>query len=267
MQTLNDKTAIVTGAGSGIGAGIASVLAADGATVVVADVDGDRAATTAAAIEHDGGRAVACVCDVSRDADVQALVEATVDETGRVDILASNAGIYPIASIEDTTEELWDRVMAVNAKASWLLMRAVAPVMRRQRYGRIVVTSSVTGPRTAMAGLAHYAASKAALMGLVRAAALELGADGVTVNAVLPGTVDTEGLRASAGGTGFFEVMLPSIPVGRVAAPTDLGWAVRLLASAEAGYITGQGLIVDGGQSVSEGGTSNEQVELLGNPA
>ena len=118
-----------------------------------------------------------------------------------------------------------------------------------------------------MAGLSHYAASKAAVMGLVRAAALELAADGVTVNAVLPGTVDTDGLRASAGGTGFFEIMLPSIPVGRVAAPTDLGWAVRLLASAEAGYITGQGLIVDGGQSVSEGGTSNAQIEVLGNPS
>jgi len=265
VQTLNDRTAIVTGAGSGIGAGIASVLAVEGATVVVADLDGDRAATTAAAIEHEGGRAVVYAGDVSRDADVRRLVLTAVDTTGRVDILASNAGIYPTASIEETTEELWDRVMTVNTKASWLLMRAVAPTMRGQRYGRIVVTSSVTGPRTAMAGLSHYAASKAALMGLVRAAALELAADGVTVNAVLPGTVDTEGLRASAGGTGFFEIMLPSIPLGRVAAPADVGWAVRLLASAEAGYITGQGLIVDGGQSVSEGGTSNEQVEVLGN--
>jgi 3-oxoacyl-[acyl-carrier protein] reductase len=267
MQTLNDRTAIVTGAGSGIGAGIASVLASEGATVVVADLDGDRAATTAADIAGDGGHSIAHVCDVSRAEDVQTLVQAAVDSTGRVDILASNAGIYPIASIEETTEDLWDKVMTVNTKASWLLMKAVAPVMRRQRYGRIVVTSSVTGPRTAMAGLSHYAASKAALMGLVRTAALELGGDGVTVNAVLPGTVDTEGLRASAGGTGFFEIMLPSIPLGRVATPTDLGWAVRLLASAEAGYVTGQGLIVDGGQSVSEGGTSNEQVGVLGNPA
>jgi 3-oxoacyl-[acyl-carrier protein] reductase len=267
MQTLTDKTAIVTGAGSGIGAGIASVLSSEGATVMVADLDGERAAATAAKIDGEGGRSIAHVCDVSRDEDVKALVRATVDATGRVDILASNAGIYPIASIEETTEDLWDRVMTVNAKASWLLMRAVAPVMRRQHYGRIVVTSSVTGPKTAMAGLAHYAASKAALMGLVRTAALELGGDGVTVNAVLPGTVDTEGLRASAGGTGFFEVMLPSIPLGRVATPTDLGWAVRLLASDEAGYITGQGLIVDGGQSISEGGASNDQVAVLGNPA
>lgn len=265
MQTLSDKSAIVTGAGSGIGAGIASVLAAEGATVVVADLDGDRAATTAAGIAGAGGHSIAHVCDVSRAEDVEALVQAAVDWTGRVDILASNAGIYPIASIEETTEDLWDKVMTVNTKASWLLMKAVAPIMRRQRFGRIVVTSSVTGPRTAMAGLSHYAASKAALMGLVRTAALEFGGDGVTVNAVLPGTVDTEGLRASSGGTGFFEIMLPSIPLGRVATPTDIGWAVRLLASAEAGYITGHGLIVDGGQSVSEGGTSNEQVGVLGN--
>jgi 3-oxoacyl-[acyl-carrier protein] reductase len=264
MQTLDGRTAIVTGAGSGIGAGIASVLAGDGATVVVADVDEERAAATVAEIERAGGRAVVRACDVADASDVEALVAATVAATGRVDVLASNAGIYPTATIEETTEALWDRVMAVNAKASWLLMRAVAPVMRRQEFGRIVVTSSVTGPRTAMAGLSHYAASKAALMGLVRTAALELAADGITVNAVLPGTVDTQGLRASAGGTSFFEVMLPSIPVGRVAQPADLGWAVRLLASPEAAYITGQELIVDGGQSVSEGGTSNEQVEVLG---
>jgi 3-oxoacyl-[acyl-carrier protein] reductase len=116
-----------------------------------------------------------------------------------------------------------------------------------------------------MAGLSHYAASKAALMGLVRTAALELASAGVTVNAVLPGTVDTEGLRASAGGTGFFEVMLPSIPAGRVATPSDIGWAVRLLASAEAAYITGVGLVVDGGQTIPEGGASNEQVGVLTN--
>jgi 3-oxoacyl-[acyl-carrier protein] reductase len=261
MQRLDDQTAIVTGAASGIGAGIAAVLAAEGATVVVADLDEERAGAVAATI---GDAAIVQRCDVADAADVQALVDATVARTGRVDVLASNAGIYPVAGIEETNEALWDHVMAVNAKASWLLMRAVAPVMRSQRYGRIVVTSSVTGPMTALAGLAHYAASKAALMGLVRAAALELAADGVTVNAVLPGTVDTEGARAVAGGSGFLDVMLPSIPVGRVASPVDLGWAVRLLASQEASYVTGQGLVVDGGQSVSEGGTSNEQMEVIG---
>jgi 3-oxoacyl-[acyl-carrier protein] reductase len=264
MESLIGRTAIVTGAGAGIGAGIASVLARDGATVLAADIDGDRAAATAAEIERDGGRAIARTCDVSVGDEVRSLVRAALDETGRLDILASNAGIYPVAGIEETTEDLWDRVMAVNAKSTWLLVRAASPVMRRQGYGRIVVTSSVTGPMTAMAGLSHYAASKAALMGFVRAAALELAAHGVTVNAIMPGTVDTAGIRAAAGGAGFFEVMLPSIPLGRVAVPEDLGWAVRLLASAEAGYITGQGLVVDGGQSVTEGGTSNDQVAVLG---
>ena len=159
MQTLNDRTAIVTGGGSGVGAGIASVLAQEGATVILADLDEQRAAARAEAIERNGGRAIVHRCDVADASDVQSLVTGAVDETGRVDILASNAGIYPIASIEETTEELWDHVMAVNAKAAWLLMRAVAPVMRRQHYGRIVVTSSVTGPRTAMAGQSAYAAS------------------------------------------------------------------------------------------------------------
>ncbi len=266
MQSLNEKTAIVTGAGSGLGAGIATVLAAEEATVIVADLDRDRAAATVAALERDGRHAIAFAGDVSKAADVRALVQAALDATGRVDILASNAGIYPTASIEETTEELWDKVMAVNAKAGWMLMRAVAPVMRRQNYGRIVVTSSITGPRTAMAGLSHYAASKAALMGLVRTAALELAAAGVTVNAILPGTVDTEGLRASAGGTGFFDLMLPSIPAGRIATPLDLGWAVRLLASAEASYITGVGLVVDGGQTIPEGGATNDQVGVLATP-
>lgn len=262
MRTLGGRTAIVTGAGSGIGAGIATVLAAEGADVVVADRDAERAAATATAITDAGGSAVVQVCDVSVDAEVRALVGAAVEATGRVDVLASNVGIYPVATIEDTTEELWDTVMTVNVKSAWLLMRAVAPVMRRQGGGRIVVTSSITGPMTAMAGLSHYAASKAALMGLVRGGALELGPAGITVNAVLPGTVDTEGLRAT-GGAQFLATMLPSIPVGRAATPADIGWAVRLLASDEASYINGVGLVVDGGQTIPEGGASNEDVGLV----
>ncbi len=262
MKSLSARTAIVTGAGSGIGAGIATVLAAEGADVVVADRDGVRAAATVTAITNAGGRAVAHVCDVSIDADVRALVAEAVEATGRIDVLASNVGIYPIATIEETTEELWDTVMTVNVKSAWLLMRAVAPVMRRQGNGRIVVTASITGPMTAMAGLSHYAASKAALLGLVRTAALELGPAGITVNAVLPGTVDTEGLRAT-GGAQFLAAMLPSIPLGRAATPPDIGWAVRLLASEEAAYITGVGLVVDGGQTIPEGGATNEDVGLV----
>jgi 3-oxoacyl-[acyl-carrier protein] reductase len=249
METLSKQTAIVTGGGAGIGGGIARVLAAAGADVLVVDLDADRADATAAAI-HGSARPLAA--DVSNASDVTRLVAAALKWTGRIDVLASNVGIYPTSVLESTDEEMWDRIMDVNVKSAFLLLRAVLPIMREQHYGRIVVTSSITGTLTAMPGLAHYAASKAALMGLVRSAAVECAGDGVTVNAVLPGTVDTEGLRA-AGGQEYVDLMLPAIPVGRLAQPEDLGWAVRMLASREAGYITGIGLPVDGGQTLPEG--------------
>jgi len=259
MRSLRDQTAIVTGAGAGIGGGIARVLAGEGANVVVVDRDADRAAAAAAAL---GATARAVVADVADAADVRRVVASALEWTGRVDVLASNVGIYPTAALEDLEEATWDRVMAVNAKSAFLLMRAVLPVMRERRYGRIVVTSSITGPMTAMPGLAHYAASKAALLGLVRSAAVECAAHGVTVNAVLPGTVDTDGLRA-AGGQEYVDLMLPSIPVGRLADPDDLGWAVRLLASPEAGYITGVALPVDGGQTLPEGRIPAEALDAI----
>jgi 3-oxoacyl-[acyl-carrier protein] reductase len=255
MRDLRGKTAIVTGAGSGIGAGIAAVLASDGAEVLLVDLDEGRLAETAARLTDEGHRARQLVADVSASGAGEQIVAKALESTGRLDIVASNVGIYPVAPLEELTDELWDRVMTVNARSALGLIRAAAPTMRSQGFGRIVVTSSITGPVTAMPGLAHYAASKAALMGLVRSAAVELAGDGITVNAVLPGTVDTEGLRAS-GGDGYVELMRPSIPVGRLATPSDLGWAVRLLASEEASYITGVGLIVDGGQTLPEGGVS-----------
>ena len=252
MQGLTGQTAIVTGAGAGIGRGIALVLASEGAGIVVVDVDGDRAAATVAAIHELGGAAIPVVADVALADDVARVVRDAIVWRGRVEVLASNVGIYPTSLLESTSEETWDRVMAVNVKSAFLLLREVLPIMREQRYGRVVVTSSITGPLTAMPMLGHYAASKAALMGLVRSAALESAGAGVTVNAVMPGTVDTDGLRA-AGGQEYVELMLPSIPVGRLALPEDLGWAVRMLAAPEAAYITGIGLAVDGGQTLPEG--------------
>lgn len=262
MQGLTGQTAIVTGAGAGIGRGIASVLASEGASIVAADVDRDRAAATATAIQELGGKAIPVGADVALAGDVRRLVDEAIAWTGRVEVLASNVGIYPTSALEATTEETWDRVMTVNVKSAFLLLRAVLPIMREQRYGRIVVTSSITGPLTAMPMLGHYAASKAALMGLVRSAALESASYGVTVNAVLPGTVDTEGLRA-AGGQEYVDLMLPSIPVGRLAQPEDLGWAVRMLAAPEAAYITGVGLAVDGGQTLPEGRIQADAMDAI----
>lgn len=262
MRDLGGQTAIVTGAGAGIGRGIARVLAAEGAAVVTVDLDPERAEGAASAIVADGGRALAVVADVAKAADVARVVDAAREWGGGVEILASNVGIYPTAPLESIEEESWDRVMAVNVRSAFLLMRLVLPLMRDQVYGRVVVTSSITGPLTAMPTLSHYAASKAALLGLVRAAALEYAGAGVTVNAVLPGTVDTEGLRA-AGGEDYVDLMLPSIPVGRLARSEDVGWVVRMLAAPEAAYLTGVGVPVDGGQTLPEGRLPAEAIAAV----
>ena len=262
MQTLEDQTALVTGAGSGIGRGIALVLASEGARIVVVDLDRERAAASASAVRELGGQATAVTADVSVASDVARAVQETVEWSGRLDIVASNAGIYPTAALEELDEQTWDRVMDVNVKSAFLLMQSALPVMRRQQYGRVVVTASITGWLTGAPGLAHYGASKAALMGLVRGAALEAARDGVTINAVLPGNIDTEGARAG-GGSEYFELMRPSIPLARFGLPEDIGWAVRMLAAPEASFITGTGLIIDGGQSLPEGGLTAERMEAV----
>ncbi|MDX6567698.1 MAG: 3-oxoacyl-[acyl-carrier protein] reductase [Gaiellales bacterium] len=248
MQSLTDQVAVVTGAARGIGRGIAAVLAAEGARVVVADVDGDAAEQAAAEL---GEGALAVTADVTDRASVEALAAAALDAFGRIDILAANAGIYPSVSIEKMRDSDFDRVMDINVKGALHAMQACLPAMRARSYGRIVLTSSITGPLVGAPKLAHYAASKAAILGLMRSAALEFVEDGITVNAVQPGNVRTPGIEAF--GAAFIADMVASIPLKRLAEPAEVGWAVRFLASEEAGYITGQTIVVDGGQVLPEG--------------
>ena len=245
MQSLVDQVAVVTGAARGIGRGIASVLAAEGAHVVVVDRDGALAEQTAA--ELDG---LAIGADVTERASVEAMASRVVDELGRIDIVAANAGIYPVADLTELTDEMWDQVMDVNVAGAFRTVQACLPAMRARRYGRIVLTSSITGPITGQTGFAHYGASKAAMLGFMRSAAVELALDGITINAVMPGNVQTEGFADTS--DEHQRRMLASIPMGRYAEPDEIGWAVRFLASPEAGYITGQTLIVDGGQVLPE---------------
>jgi 3-oxoacyl-[acyl-carrier protein] reductase len=174
-----------------------------------------------------------------------------LERYGRIDIAAANAGIYPSASIAEMADAEFDRVMAINVKGALHTMQACLTAMRKQRYGRIVLTSSITGALVGAPELSHYAASKAALLGLMRSAALEVVGDGITVNAVQPGNVRTPGIESF--GQEFIADMVRSIPMKRLAEPAEVGWAVRFLASEEAGYITGQTIVIDGGQVLPEG--------------
>jgi 3-oxoacyl-[acyl-carrier protein] reductase len=248
MKSLQGRTAVVTGAAAGVGQGIAEVLSVEGAGVALVDLDLDAAERAARLLP---GEAIALEADVVDRAAMHASAQAVLDHFGRIDILAANAGIYPTASLEEMTDADWDRVMDVNAKGAVHALQSCIPAMMQQGYGRIVLTSSITGPIVGAPNLSHYAASKAAMLGLMRSAALEFVHDGITVNAVQPGNVRTAGIEVF--GEEFIAEMVKSIPMGRLAEPADVGWAVRFLASEEAGYITGQTLVIDGGQVLPEG--------------
>ena len=250
MQRLTDQVAVVTGAAQGIGRGIASVLAVEGARVVICDLDADLAEATATDLRAQGLDVLAVATDVTERASVDAMAAQVVAEHGRIDIVAANAGIYPTAALAEIDDAMWDRVMDVNVTGAVRVVQACMPGMVARTYGRVVLTSSITGPLTGQPGFAHYGASKAALLGFMRSAAVELATSGVTVNAVLPGNVKTPGFATMS--EEHQRLMLTSIPMRRYADPEDIGWAVRFLASPEAGYITGQTLIVDGGQVLPE---------------
>jgi 3-oxoacyl-[acyl-carrier protein] reductase len=242
--------AIVTGAAAGIGRGIAAVLAGEGAQTVVADVDTEGAERAAAALRAEGLDAIATAVDVVDRAACEAMAATTIERYGRIDILAANAGVYQWDDLATLDDSAWDRVMDINVKGALYSLQACLPAMRRQRYGRIVLTSSITGPVVATPRQAHYAASKSAMLGLMRSAALELVGDGITVNAVQPGNVAIPDVEAPD--PELRRRLIASIPLGRMATPDEIGWAVRFFASEEAAYITGQALIVDGGQVLPE---------------
>jgi 3-oxoacyl-[acyl-carrier protein] reductase len=247
---LNAKTAVITGSSRGIGKGIAQVFAAEGARVLIVGRDPRAASAVVEEICRTGGEADFCRADVSRWSDAEALTQKAVDRFGRLDILVSNAGIFPSARIEAMTEADWDQVQAVNLKGTFFVVKASFIRMKSQHYGRIVLTSSITGPVTGFPGWAHYGATKAGMLGFLRTAALEFAPHGVTINAVLPGNIRTEGLADL--GADYLRRMEQAIPVGKLGEPEDVGYAALFLASDEARFITGQSVIVDGGQVLPE---------------
>jgi 3-oxoacyl-[acyl-carrier protein] reductase len=243
MFDLTGKIAIVTGASRGIGRGIATRLAAQGATVIAA-ARGDHAASTAAEISAAGGRAEAASADVTDAAAVEAMVDGVLARHGRIDVLVNNAGIAKDQLLLRLKREDWDAVIATNLTSAFICSQAVLRPMIKQRAGRIIMISSVVG-QSGNAGQANYAASKAGLIGFAKSLAREVGSRNITVNAITPGLVQTEMTKAIT--EKAHEQWAASVPLGRAGTVADVAAAVCFLASDEAGYITGQVLAVNGG--------------------
>ena len=250
MQRLDDQVAIVTGGARGIGLGIAQVLASEGATLVLVDSDGDSAGAAAAALVTAGATAIGLAADVRVREDVERVAARAVEQFGRIDILCANAGVYPHIPLDELTGDQWDDVMNINVRGALFAVQACLPAMIERSYGRVVLTSSITGSVVGQPGYAHYGASKAAMLGMMRSAALEVATRGITINAILPGNIATPGFADV--GPEHHDAMLRAIPLGFLGEPVDVGWAVRYLASPEARYVTGQTLIIDGGQVLPE---------------
>ena len=244
---LEGKVALVVGGSRGIGRGIAQRFAEEGARLVIADIASEHG--TAAASELD---ATFVATDISSLKDAEAAVATAVERHGRLDVMVQNAGIYPWQLIEDTSPEDWDHVMAVNLRGSFNAARAALVPMKQQRSGRMLYTSSITGPHVTSPGHGHYSATKAGINGFIRAAALEFSGYGITVNGVEPGNILTEAIQEHRG-PAFIKSMEDSIPLGRLGTPRDVANAFLFLASDDASYITGTTIVVDGGQLLPEG--------------
>jgi 3-oxoacyl-[acyl-carrier protein] reductase len=247
---LGGKVAIVTGASRGIGRGIAEVLAAAGATTLL--VARTRAALeeVAAGIAEAGGRCEVITADVTVPEEVTRMAREARDRHGRIDVLCHNVGVYPATPLEEIELEEWEHVLRTNLTSTFLTVQACLPAMKEQHYGRIVLTSSITGARVGYPGLSHYAGTKAGMIGFMRTAAVELAPHGITINAVEPGSIRTEALKAL--GEDAIATMQRIIPLGMLGEPEDVGNAVLFLASDAARFVTGQSIVIDGGQILPE---------------
>lgn len=248
---LKGKVALITGAGQGIGEGIARCFATAGAQVVIATRTASSGNAVAKAIGEAGGTASVVQTDVGHRAEVQRAIAHTVETYGRIDIVIHNAAVYPVIAIEQLSDEDLDRTLAVNLKAAFWLIQESLPHLRKQGGGRIIFTSLVTGPRVAMPGTAHYAASKSGMNGLIRTAALEFARENITVNGVEPGYILTPAMSA-LGSDAELKEMANCIPIGKIGQASDIANAMLFLASPEASYITGQTIVVDGGSTLPE---------------
>lgn len=250
FNSMKGRSVLVAGGSRGIGKGIAAAFAAEGAQVVITGRDRQAGESTASELAAAGGNACYIQADVAKPADCAQMVAATIERNGGLDVLCCNAGVFPSASLAEMTPGQLDEVLGINLKGTVFAVQAALDALGRSGRGRVVVTSSITGPVTGYAGWAHYGASKAGQLGFIRSAALELAPAGVTINAVMPGNIITEGLADL--GEEYEQTMAASIPLKRLGSVADIASAVLFFASEQAGYITGQTLIIDGGQTIPE---------------
>ncbi len=253
FSSLEGKSVIVTGGTKGIGKGIARVFASEKARVLVVGRDASAGEATAAELAGDVSFLAA---DVAIPADCERIAASARERHGGIDVLCANAGIFPQRSIKEMTAADVDEVMNTNVRGCILMVRACLDDLQASGRGRVILTSSITGPVTGYPGWSHYGASKAAQLGFMRTAAMELASSGITVNAVAPGNIATEGLDEL--GDGYAADMAATIPLRRLGSVEDIGYAALFLATEEAGYITGQTIIVDGGQILPESLAAHE---------
>ena len=231
-----DEVVIVTGASKGIGLGIAKLYLKRNSKLIITARDEENLRRV-----EDSLGCFAIKADVSIEADMQRVVDLTLQRYGKIDILVHNAGVYPTARLEDMTLPQWQEVIDINLTGTFLAVKACIPIMKAQRRGRIVIISSISGPQTALPGYAHYTASKGGVAGFVKTAAVELAKYRINVNAVEPGNIITEGYDELD--SEHARAMLAAIPMGRLGLPEDVAHAALFLASEEASYITGQSII------------------------
>ncbi len=250
MTDWSTMKVLVTGGSRGIGMGIAAGFLQAGASVAITGRSSEALESARRVLQEPGGRVETIVADIADPASCATMAEEAVSRLGGLDVLCANAGVYPEQLLDDITPGDLESMFSTNVYGTIFSVQACRNGLRRSGRGRIVVTSSITGPITGYAGLSHYGASKAAQLGFVRTAALELAADGITVNAVLPGSIRTEGLDGL--GAAAIEKMEACIPQRRLGSPADIASAAVYFASEEAGFVTGQTLVVDGGQTLPE---------------
>jgi len=244
MAVLENKIAIVTGAGGGIGGAIAARYAREGAKLAVADIDGEAAQATVGRISSQGADAISVIADVTQKKSVEAMVKATLDRWGRIDILVNVAGGADRKRVIDMSAEDWDRIVEMNLKSVFLCSQAVLPTMVKQKYGKIVSISSIYG-FTGNATRSSYAAAKAGVAVFTKSLALEVIKDGINVNAVAPGRVETPRVRSHYTDEAW-AAAVAQVPMGRTGTPDEIASAVLFLAADENKYITGQTIHVNG---------------------